>query len=247
MKKPSLKTILPEFPRIPHLPYKANAAPGDIIAGEEEVNELFTTLRLKVPVHEMFVEEKVDGANSAICLHEDNPIIRNRTHILNKGFHKDTPAKKQFLRIWNWFYENKAKFERLNEACGFSAGVYGEWLYALHGIRYDKLPSYFIAYDVYDWEQGRFLNTLEARYQLGVAGFDVVPLLLQGSFGIFDQQLEVLCNRGSQYSTTDLREGVVVKVCDDDKVLHRFKMIRSDFVQGCNWNEEELTKNKLAQ
>jgi ATP-dependent RNA circularization protein (DNA/RNA ligase family) len=244
MKTPTSKQILPEFPRIPHYPYKVNAVAGDIVSSDEDIKKaLYGTM---VPPPVITVEEKVDGANSAICLYEDDPIIRNRTHVLNKGYVKDTPAKKQFTRIWNWYYDHKDQFEALNEAAGFPAAVYGEWCYALHGIRYDRLPEFFVAYDIYDFEQGHFLPTTQTRRLLADAGFALVPLLFQDVTVPEPFTLESFCNEPSPFCTEDRREGVVVKVSNDRQLLHRYKMVRADFVQGCNWNEETITKNRLA-
>lgn len=45
----------------------------------------------------LFIEEKVDGANCGMALIDGHPVIRNRTHVLNKGYvKKNTPAKIQF-------------------------------------------------------------------------------------------------------------------------------------------------------
>ena len=43
--------------------------------------------------------------------------------------------------------------------------MYGEWLYAKHSIYYDKLPHYFLEFDIFDREQKIFLDT-ETRHNL---------------------------------------------------------------------------------
>lgn len=133
------KRVLPAFPRTPHLPYKPNAGDGDIVATSAEllaIEDLLWT-----------VEEKIDGASVGMALWEDEPLIRNRDHILRKGYVKETAAKKQFASIWGWFYNHKKAFEHINKLGPYS--VYGEWCVAQHGIAYTKLPDWFIAYDLY--------------------------------------------------------------------------------------------------
>ncbi len=237
-----LKKILPDFPKTLHVPYKAvfgaNVSPDDAIASELTVERINGEGNI-------FVEEKIDGANCGMCLYEVHPVIRNRSHILNKGYVKDTPAKMQFRPAWNWFYKNKEKFEKLNQAAGFEVGVFGEWLYALHGIRYDKLPDLFVAYDLFDWFALKFIATDKARELLTSAGFSVPPLLHTGKVESYEQ-LENLCNEPSAYSTTDKREGVYVKITDGKYIVDRYKMVRSDFVQGCNWDLRTITKNKVV-
>ena len=35
--------------------------------------------------------------------------------------------------------------------------LYGEWLYARHTVVYDKLPDWFLAFDVFDSRKGKFM------------------------------------------------------------------------------------------
>ena len=85
----SLVDNLPTYPRTPHIPYLPNISAGDIVGTEKEVSFLFNSPNL-------VIEEKIDGSNSAAMLCEDgNVIIRNRDHILNKGYLKATPSKIQ--------------------------------------------------------------------------------------------------------------------------------------------------------
>lgn len=244
-----LKKILPDFPRTSHVPYKAvfgeNLTSDDSIASDLSTNVVFTGKSHDFTDLSIFVEEKIDGANCGMALYEGHPVIRNRSHILNKGYVKDTPAKMQFRPAWGWFYDNKEKFEKLNELAGFEVGVFGEWCYALHGIRYDKLPSFFIAYDLFDWYPLNFIATAKARELLTAAGFSVPPLLHTGKAESWEQ-LEALCNEQSAFSTTDKREGLYIKISNDKHIVDRYKMVRSDYVQGCNWDLRTITKNKLV-
>ena len=38
--------------------------------------------------------------------------------------------------------------------------MYGEWMSAFHSVFYDKLPHYFMEFDIYDKEKKIFLDTL---------------------------------------------------------------------------------------
>ncbi len=231
-----MKRIMPDFPRIGHLPHRPNATNEDLIYNEDEVKIIFENV--------VYCEEKVDGANSGMVLYEGHPVIRNRSHILSKGFVKDTPAKKQFASIWNWFYDNKDKFELL--AAQYPAvSVYGEWLYAVHGTRYDKLPDYFIAYDLYDYATGKFLDTSLARHILTESGFSIPPLLYKGKIESWEQ-LEAFCQGPSPFSSLDRREGVVLKICGGGEVKNRFKMVRPDFVGGHYWDVRKITRNTCS-
>jgi hypothetical protein len=237
----NLKKILPDFPRTMHLNYKPNAQRLDLIAAEKECKIIFESDNVDVT-------EKCDGAQVAINYHSGNPIIRNRNNLLNKvkTGHLRTAAKMQFSSIFNWFYDNINKFEKLNELAGFEPSVYAEWMIATHSCRYDKLSSYFIAFDLYDWEKEYFMNCNLARQLLENSGFIMPPLLYKGKVPNYDY-LEKFMNEKSEFSTVDKREGIYIKVCDKDKIIERFKWVRKDFIQGEHWNKKVITKNKLEK
>lgn len=231
------KRVLPTFPRTLHLPHNPNADKGDVIAEASEVSPVFTQT--------VNVEEKVDGASVGMTMHDDHPLIRNRDHILKKGFYKDTAAKEQFRSTWNWFYQHKGRFEALRDAGPYS--VYGEWCLAQHGIEYTRLPEWFVAYDVYDFEKSLFLPPPAARKLLGDIGFTLPRLLHQG---VYDRpeddyaKLTAWANEPAEWSDTKA-EGVYIKVYDDKQITHRFKMVRSDFERGKLWDAKKIKKNQL--
>jgi hypothetical protein len=232
----SEKLILPEYPRTRHLPWKPNTVRGDLVASEQESSVIFNGNAV--------IEEKIDGANSGMARYNGQPIIRNREHILRKGYFKDTPAKKQFGSIWNWYYQNEKKFIKLEKLAG-TVSVYGEWMIAQHGINYDALPDWFVAYDLYDYEAGKFINPVIGRSLLDQAGFTLVPILACGQIQDF-AQLEQLANAVTPFAADTLCEGVYVKVSEGNWITDRFKMVRQGFVQGALWSDK-LNKNSLRE
>jgi len=244
------KEIFPDFPRTQHLPslgeYIPNATSDDKIAPYKIWKILAE--------NDIYIEEKIDGANSGIChcpeLNDNQPLIRNRNYILRKGYsRKNTPAKLQFTSIWSWYYTNIEKFKRLNSIIGFDAPVYGEWMYQQSSIFYDKLPSMFIAYDIWDYHNKRFISTDITRNALIEAGFSVPPLFKQGRFPLTDllpllkQVSSWAADEKLQVHTGNHRiEGLYLKV---DTQL-RYKMVRSDFTPGAAFSNE-LKKNLLVK
>lgn len=227
--------LLPEYPRILHLPHLPNATRDDLVASPEESSVIFST--------ETVVEEKLDGASLGLRWSEDELLIRNRNHILRKGYRKETPAKMQFAPVWSYFYDRRSMLENLHSLCG-EVSIYGEWLLAQHGIRYDKLPALFIAYDLYKPTERNWVEPALARDYLSRAGF-IVPPLFPDELENYEH-LETWIQQFSDFSTLDLREGVCVKVIKDG-VLQRFKKVRTSFVRGQYWSEDSLTKNKVVK
>lgn len=90
------------------------------------------------------------------------------------------PSTKQFAQTWNWMYDNKKSFDRLLSLGPYS--VYGEWMVQQHGLIYDKLPSWFIVYDVFDYEKRHFLDTWKANEILRDCGFHVIECVIECSF-----------------------------------------------------------------
>lgn len=232
------KRVLPEFPRTHHLPWKPVATRDDLVVPEAEADVIFQNPHT-------VVQEKVDGANCGMALLDGHPVIRSHQHILRKGFQKDTPAKKQFAPIWTWFYKNRSKFEKLEVIAG-SVGVYGEWMVQQHGMVYDHLPDWFIAYDLYDYEQGKFLEPQAAIQCLVDAGFAVVPVLKVGVVESYEE-LEALAGGESPFAPGQQREGIYVKVSDGSWQTHRFKMIRQGFVQGSLLEDRQIKRNSLRK
>lgn len=229
------KRMLPEFPSTPHLPWKCVGK--GIQVSEQEASILWTSPNV-------IVEEKIDGASAGMTIDdEDNPIIRNRDFILVKGYEKDTPAKKQFKPIWNWWYSHKTKFMELR-LCG-PYSVYGEWMYMAHGMQYDQLPSMFITYELYDYEQGFFVDPFQARMILGNCGFVAVKIISIGALNSWEALVQ-MANDKSFYTSDSKREGVYVKVGDGKQITNRFKMVREDFVQGALFSDT-IIKNQLIK
>jgi hypothetical protein len=232
------KHLLPEFPRTMHLPIEPNATSDDKIASEDEMNAFLTNL--------IVVEEKIDGANSGIRLHEGMPIIRNRSHILNKTYPKrKTPAQTQFSAVYTWFYENLAKFQQIEKSLGFVPSVYGEWMYAQHSVEYDLLPDLWIPYDIYNPDTQQFICPNKSREVLTEAGFHVAPLIQKGM--LTPKELITLRDAQSQFSSHNKREGIYLKATDGEKIIGRYKMVAPWFKTNDNWIKLPLVRNKISQ
>jgi hypothetical protein len=237
------KKILPEYPSIRHLPWKPNSK-GDKIATEQEAAVIFSVTKL-------CVQEKIDGANCGMAFIDGYPVVRNRTKILRKGQEMKNPSLKQFASAWNWMHDRKERFDKLDTLGPYS--VYGEWMIQQHGMVYDTLPEWFIAYDVYDYEKQHFIDPWKADSILRDCGFSVLSIEQHPAFYFTDDLktpdfannlLEYFANKPSRFAVDAKREGIIVKVSDGEWITDRFKMVRQGFEQGCLL-ESEIKRNKL--
>jgi hypothetical protein len=215
------------------LPWKPNASKTDKVA--QSVENLFESDRVSI-------EEKVDGSNCGMGILDDVPIIRNRNHVIHKGFNGKTPAKMQFSSVWNWWHSNAENFQKLDEFGPFS--VFGEWCIAQISMEYTKLPSWFLAHTLYDYDARKYVDTAVARDILTKSGFDLVPLLYWGKVPNF-QFIESL-KKASEFSD-EPAEGVYLKICDGKYITKSFKMVRQGFEPGKLWSDKTLKKNRLKK
>jgi hypothetical protein len=219
----------------------------------------------------LVVEEKMDGANSALSFSAGGALLlQSRGHYLTGG-----PREQQFhlLKAWASRYASD-----LWSVLGDRLVLYGEWLYAKHTIYYTGLPHYFLEFDLLDTATGAFLSTPARRELLRAAPFVVsVGVLHEGAVASLealrslvgpsryitgDSQLrlrEACIERGldpdrvlGETDTTQLMEGLYIKVEEEDNVLERYKFVRGSFLQsvsesGSHWMDRPIVANRLQE
>jgi hypothetical protein len=215
------------------------------------------------------VEEKVDGANSGVSFSADWDLqLQSRGHYLTGG-----PRERHFNLLKQWAaLHSEAFLEILTDRYV----MYGEWMYAKHTEFYDLLPHYFMEFDVLDTENGEFLSTPRRHEMLGHLGVVPVLVLFEGKLSSLDELVAFvgrsnfksethLDNLRSQAEksncdpdkiceetdTSDLMEGLYIKVEEDGVVKERYKWVRSDFLQrikssDSHWLERPIIPNVLA-
>ncbi len=249
-----------KFPRTPHLE-GSRLQPGD-----EDLSQIpFSEILGK----NIVVEEKIDGANSAISFTDDKQLlIQSRGHYLVGGYRE---RHYNLLKQWANVHQ-----EELFSALGCRYVMFGEWMYAKHTIFYDALPHYFVEFDIYDRQRGVFLDT-DSRNAI-TQKLPIVhsaPVLARGVFSNKKQILSLLGQ--SKYITTnhlqvlaqtsqrlnldvDLQlaqtdpsttmEGLYIKVEQDGIVQSRVKFVRASFLQcvaqsQSHWQSRPIVPNKV--
>lgn len=229
---------LRKFPRTPHIEGSRiqpsdedlECVPFDVLAGRHVV-----------------VAEKVDGANVAISFGADGaPLLQSRERYL-----EDASRERQFELFVEWA---RAHAAALRAALGARYVVYGEWLYAKRAIFYDRLPHYFLEFDVLDRSTETFLSTDERRRLLRPLPLLSVPVLFAGSLATSADLVGLLgpsryigpawasalgrtCEARGLDADRVLREtdqggameGLYVKVEEAGVVAARYKYVRASF------------------
>lgn len=249
-----------KYPRTPHL-VGSRLQPGDDSTGQIQLSQL--------DGGRLVFEEKLDGANAAISFdHSGNLTLQSRGHILAGG-----GREAQFNLFKAWAQTHEPIFRIL---LGRRFMMFGEWCFAKHTVFYDRLPHYFLEFDIYDRERAAFLAT-PRRHAL-LAGLPVVsvPVVHQGNLprkvelpalvepslyksrdwrqslrlAAAEAGLDVPTVLG-QTEDSDLAEGLYLKQEDEEQVIGRYKFVRADFHQtihdsGSHWQERPILPNRLA-
>src|SRR5579859_5840910 len=177
-------------------------------------------------------------------------MMQSRGNYLTGG-----PREKQFHLFKTWA---NTYTQPLWETLADRYVMYGEWLYAKHTVFYTNLPHYFMEFDLYDKQAGKFLSTESRRALLQtLACVTSVKVLHEGkvatvgeltsyighSYFISDDhlaRLRAICReRGldvgqilKETDPTPLMEGLYIKVEEDGIVKERYKYVRASFLQA---------------
>lgn len=230
-----------KYPRTPHLE-GSRLQEGD----DASTQVPFSHLQGKYIV----VEEKMDGANSGIRFNDDLALmLQSRGHYLLGG-----GREKHFNLLKSWAaYREEVLFDIL----GTRHLMYGEWCHSKHTVFYDRLPHYFLEFDILDTERGEFLSTERRRALIGSAPVVQVPVLYEGvaprrlkdllamirpSLAKSEEWLTSLRTVAEQQGLdveravaetegSTLAEGLYIKVEENGVVTERYKWVRRDFLQ----------------
>ena len=249
-----------KYPRTPHIE-GSRLQPGD-----EDLSQIpFEAIRGR----HLVVEEKCDGANSAVSFAPDGELLlQSRGHFLTGGY-----RERHFNLMKQWANAHR---DELFALLGRKYIMYGEWMYAKHTVFYDALPHYFLEFDILDRETGTFLDTPTRQAMLRGAPVVSVPVLGEGVFRSREELLKLLGR--SNYVTDDRRqnlwdaavklgqdpekccgetelsglmEGLYIKVEEGGRVVDRMKFVRAAFLQcvdfsETHWIDRTIIPNQLA-
>ncbi|NQU23622.1 MAG: RNA ligase family protein [Candidatus Nealsonbacteria bacterium] len=217
-----------KFPSTPHLAILGDVRiRGDKVMSESERDEFL--------LHELVVEEKVDGANLGISFDNDGNVQTQ-----NRGTYLDLPSSGQWKGLTDWLCPRlDSLFEQLNDRYV----LFGEWCYAQHSVFYDRLPDWFLGFDVYDKQIHRFLSYKLRNDILRATNVCPVPTVERGRFTL--PELGVLLSQ-SEFSEQPA-EGLYLRVNHDNWLARRSKLVRPTFIQSIeqHWSRSGIKANRL--
>lgn len=249
-----------KYPRTPHIE-GSRLQPGD-----EDLSQIPFS---EIAGRHVVVEEKIDGANSAISFDDDGTLrLQSRGHYLTGGYRE---RHYNLMKQWAYIHENEFR-----QVLGTRYIMYGEWMYAKHSIFYDALPHYFMEFDIFDREKEIFLDTPSRKKITAQMPVSSVPVLTTGKLRTKEELLSYLGQsnyireghmerlRGEaekmgldaelvlrQTDAGTQMEGLYIKVEEEGRVASRVKYVRATFLQkveesGTHWIDRPIVPNLLT-
>jgi hypothetical protein len=217
-----------KFPSTPHLA----AMPGVDIRGDKVLTESERDAFLR---HELMVEEKVDGANLGLSFDADGNIRAQ-----NRGAYVHLPGLGQWKKLGEWVaLHTDVLFEHLFDRYI----LFGEWCYAQHSIFYDRLPDWFLAFDIYDREEHCFLASARRDRLVDEMHLSKVPCIARGRFTYPEIQKLLLQSKLADQPA----EGIYLRIDHGDRLEQRAKLVRPAFIQAVeqHWWHSAIRPNRL--
>ncbi len=226
----------PKYNRTFHFPWSPGCTSDDKMSND--ISALLNS--------EIVITEKMDGSNTS--LEKNGCFARTHagppTHPSFDGLKALHAAKRHLI---------PAEFQ-----------LFGEWLYARHSIPYDKLPAYFMLFNVkHNNIPERLQDPMfmclsqwfawdEVEIWADEIGVPTVPVLFKGKISSEKEMKTTITDLVKETSRVgNEREGVVVRVARafDDNEFSKcvLKYVRANHVQTSDhWRSQEIVKNILA-
>ena len=158
----------------------------------------------------------------------------------NRGAYLYPPRSGQWKKLDDWL---EPRLDMLFEILSEKFILFGEWCYAQHSIFYDRLPDWFLGFDIYDKRFGRFLSSERRDALLRKMGITPVPFVARGNF-TYSELLKLL---SVSKFTDQPAEGIYLRVDQGDWLAQRAKLVRPAFVQAVeqHWSRSAIRPNRL--
>jgi atypical dual specificity phosphatase len=186
------------------------------------------------------MEEKIDGANVGFSMDENGKILcQNRSHYVDSKYHF------QFQSLGSFIFQKRESLERILQSGRI---LYGEWMYAKHSIHYTNLPDIFIAFDIFDPKEQKFLDRATFREIMASTNIaHVQPLVTDPESYTTREALETLLKNTKSKFSDSIIEGIYFRWDQNGKLRTRAKLVRSDFIAGDeHWSKGKITLNSLS-
>lgn len=218
-----------KFPSTPHLLFSSSQLTRDDKLLPVESREILLS-------EDVTIEEKIDGANLGISFSPAGDVL-----FQNRGQYLIQPYLGQWEHLPRWFAAHQ---DELFDVLEDKYILFGEWCYAKHSIPYFSLPDWFIAFDIFDIQEQRFLSVHRRNDIVKKLGLATVPLIRYGKFSLSDIPHLLSKSAYGDYPC----EGLYFRFDEDGWLSIRAKYVRETFSQVIeqHWSKKSLQKNNVV-
>lgn len=217
-----------KFPSTSHLAILGtNVVRNDKVMSERERNDFLN--------HELVIEEKVDGANLGISFDS-----LGNVRLQNRGSYLHAPYSGQWKKLSEWLVP---KMDLLFEVLKDQFILFGEWCYAQHSVYYNRLPDWFLGFDILHKKELKFFSCQRRDEIFNNADISEVPLIKKGSFSL----KELISLLSNSCLSDEPMEGIYLRFDDGDWLGKRAKLVRPEFIQSIkeHWSKRKIKTNRL--
>lgn len=217
-----------KFPSTPHLVLLGDVqVRDDKVMSEHERDEFL--------LHDLVVEEKVDGANLGISFDASGNI-----RLQNRGGYLLFPFSGQWKKLSKWLSpRTDLLFEQLTDRYI----LFGEWCYAQHSVTYGRLPDWFLGFDIFDKQSAKFFSCSRRDIILRKLEISPMPIVKHGHFTL----LELNSLLSQSHLGDHPAEGLYLRFDQGDWLGQRAKLVRPAFIQSVeeHWSRSGIRANRL--
>jgi len=208
---------------------------GGILRGDKLVDD--ATLQ-QLLLHPVTVEEKVDGANVGLWFDRGNSMqLQNRGELIGAQAHP------QFDPLKAWAAIRRYQF---SQVLGKRYILFGEWCFSRHSVYYDRLPDFFLGFDIFDRDANCFLAVPKRNNYLESMQVVIVPHIYSGNLESIRKLQDLV---GNSNLGPEPMEGVYIRLDNPTCLSKRAKYVRQSFLQpdDLHWSKRRLETNRLKQ
>lgn len=201
-----------KYPRTPHLPWSPGTTDDDKVLKD----------LTQFDGRRVVITKKMDGENTTMY----------SNHIHARSIDSRGGVDRDWVKtFWSGIAHDIPENWR----------ICGENLWARHSIAYDELPSYFMAFSIWD-NSNNCLSWDDTVQYCVLLGIEHVPVIYDG---IWD---EAMCSNLHKTLDPEKDEGFVVRLADsfayDDFGISVAKYVRKGHVQtDKHWRHQEIIQN----
>ena len=213
------------------IPFDKKQRANKRYATEKDIEELLSC--------EIVIDEKFDGSIVSFT-REGTDIVAygRRNEIMRNGIL--TNRNKAYILLDDWYWKHEENLKQI--PCGYT--IFGEWLYAKHTIFYDKLPDYWMCFDIFNgkefmyflsdeyWDISEKINLwMLPRLEIGMFSINGLKRVAQKKESVYGSRME-------GYVAKNYEKQIFMKF-----VNHEFDI---DLEENGHWLKQPLEINKLS-